>query len=70
MSLRPHSGAEIPPLTMRVARASNPHGTTAMWIRDRLDGLWNDEDYTAWYPRMAAPDSRPHSWPPSACCST
>ncbi|WP_326659317.1 hypothetical protein [Streptomyces canus] len=42
MSLQPQSGSEIPPLTARVARTSNPHGTTAMWIRDRLDGLWND----------------------------
>ncbi|MFE2182309.1 hypothetical protein [Streptomyces sp. NPDC059455] len=38
MSLQPHSGAEIPPLTARVARAANPKGTTAMWIHDRLDG--------------------------------
>ncbi|MFK4265678.1 transposase [Streptomyces milbemycinicus] len=37
MSLQPRPGAEIPALTVRVARASNPHGTTAMWIRDRLN---------------------------------
>ncbi|MFF5532925.1 hypothetical protein ACFY71_10625 [Streptomyces cinerochromogenes] len=35
MSLQPRPGAEIPALTVRVARAGNPHGTTAMWIRDR-----------------------------------
>lgn len=51
MSFQPHSGAEFPPLTARVARVANPKGTTAMWIRDRLDGLWRDEDFTAWYPR-------------------
>ncbi|MGW1374464.1 hypothetical protein ACWD6P_09330 [Streptomyces sp. NPDC002446] len=50
MSLQPRPGAEIPALTVRVARASNPHGTAAMWIRDRLDGLFSDEDFTAWYP--------------------
>ncbi len=39
MPLQPRPEAEIPALTVRVARASNPHGTTAMWIRDRLDGF-------------------------------
>ncbi|WP_405682306.1 IS1182 family transposase [Streptomyces sp. NBC_01238] len=38
-------------MTTRVARASNPKGTTAMWVRDRLDGLWCDEDFADWYPR-------------------
>jgi hypothetical protein len=32
-----------------MARASNPAGTTAMWVRDRLDGLWDDEDFAGWY---------------------
>ncbi|MEZ0096338.1 transposase [Streptacidiphilus sp. EB129] len=59
MSLQSHPGAEIPPLTVRVARASNPQGTTAMWIRDRLDGLWTDEDFTAWYPRDGRPGLSP-----------
>ncbi len=44
-------GVEVPELTARVARASNPGGTTAMWVRDRLDGLWADEDFASWYPR-------------------
>ena len=39
MSIRPRLGVEVPELTARVARASNPSGTTAMWVRDRLDGL-------------------------------
>lgn len=59
MSLQPHSGAEIPPLTARVARAANAKGTTAMWIRDRLDGLWRDEDFAAWYPRDGRPGLSP-----------
>lgn len=58
MSLQPRPGAEIPALTVRVARASNPHTTTAMWIRDRLDGLF-DEDFTAWYPRDGRPGLSP-----------
>ncbi|MGA5135502.1 IS1182 family transposase [Streptomyces olivoreticuli] len=35
---------------MRIARASNPRGTTAMWVRDRLDELFVDEDFAEWYP--------------------
>ncbi|WP_265737823.1 IS1182 family transposase [Actinacidiphila oryziradicis] len=44
---------------MQVARASNPGGTTAMWVRDRLDGLWRDEDFQAWYPRDGRPGLSP-----------
>ncbi|MFB7476846.1 transposase [Kitasatospora sp. NPDC056184] len=39
-----------------MARASNPGGTTAMWVRDRLDGLWRDEDFADWYPRDGRPE--------------
>ncbi|MDQ0605399.1 transposase [Streptomyces canus] len=46
-------------MTARVTRASNPQGTTAMWVRDRLDGLWCDEDFTAWYPRDGRPGLSP-----------
>ena len=45
MSIRPRLGVEVPELTARVARASNPAGTTAMWVRDRPGGLWDDEDF-------------------------
>ncbi|MET7621739.1 hypothetical protein [Streptomyces sp. NPDC005408] len=48
MPLHPHSGARIPPRTALVARASNPGGTTATWVRDRLDGPWSDEDFAGW----------------------
>lgn len=40
----------VPPLTVRMARASNPRGTVAMWVRDRLDELFTDEDFIDWYP--------------------
>jgi len=33
-----------------MARASNPQGTAAMWVRDRLDGLFTDGDFADWYP--------------------
>ncbi|MEE1757953.1 transposase [Streptomyces sp. SP18BB07] len=59
MSLRPRSGEQVPSLTARIARASNPGGTTAMWGRDRLDGLWCDEDFADWYPRDGRPGLSP-----------
>jgi transposase len=30
-----------------------------MWVRDRLDGLWCDEDFTDWYPRDGRPGLSP-----------
>ncbi|MFD4947649.1 transposase [Streptomyces sp. NPDC058409] len=59
MSLRPRSGEQVPSLTAQIARASNPAGTTAMWVRDRLDGLWCDEDFASWYPRDGRPGLSP-----------
>ena len=59
MSIRPRLGVEVPELTARVARAGNPAGTTAMWVRDRLDGLWADEDFAGWYPRDGRPGISP-----------
>ncbi|MFE4254783.1 transposase [Streptomyces sp. NPDC056910] len=59
MSLRPRSAEQVPPLTAQVARASNPGGTTAIWVRDRLDGLWCDEDFADWYPRDGRPGLSP-----------
>nr|WP_198037697.1 transposase [Streptacidiphilus jeojiense] len=44
------SGQRIPALTARMAVASNPRGTAAMWVRDHLDGLFGDEDFADWYP--------------------
>jgi hypothetical protein len=52
MSIRPRLGVEVPELTARVARAGNPAGTTAMWVRDRLDGLWADEDFACGLSRL------------------
>jgi hypothetical protein len=63
ISIRPRLEVEVPELTARVARASNPAGTTAMWVRDWLDGLWDDEDFAGWYPGTGARESRRRSWP-------
>src|SRR5579863_3847908 len=59
MSIHPRLGVEVPELTARVARASNPAGTTAMWVRDRLGGLWDDGDFAGWYPRDGRPGISP-----------
>lgn len=59
MSVRPRSGEQVPSLTAQIARASNPGGTTAMWVRDGLDGLWSDEDFVGWYPRDGRPGLSP-----------
>jgi len=58
MSIRPCLGVEVPELTAWAARASNPAGTTAMWVRDRLDGLWADEDFAGCYPGTGGRRSR------------
>lgn len=53
------SGRVIPPLTVRMARASSPRGTTAMWVRDRLEGLFTDADFADWYPADGRPGLSP-----------
>jgi len=57
--LTPQRESHVPPLTAQVARASNPAGTTAIWARDRLDGLWCDEDFADWYSRDGRPGLSP-----------
>ncbi|MFD7616814.1 transposase [Streptomyces sp. NPDC059802] len=59
MCVRSRTGSVVPELTVRVARACNPHGTTAMAIRDHLNGLWSDEDFEEWYPRDGKPGLSP-----------
>ncbi|MDX2599935.1 transposase [Streptomyces caniscabiei] len=66
LSLRPRSGERVPPLTAQIAQASNPGGTTAIWVRDRLDGLWCDEDFIDWYPRDRRPGLSP-AQPATVC---
>ncbi|WP_406346781.1 IS1182 family transposase [Streptomyces sp. NBC_00648] len=50
MSIGRGSGRRIPAETVRVARASNPGGTPAMWMRDRLDEVFVDDDFADWFP--------------------
>jgi hypothetical protein len=30
-----------------------------MWVRDRLDWLWRDDDFQTWYPRDGSPGLSP-----------
>jgi hypothetical protein len=62
MSIRPRPGAGVPELTARVARAANPAGTTAMQLRDRLDGLWEDGDFAGWRPAVSSPCPAHQDW--------
>jgi transposase len=66
MSLGPGLAKTVPPLTARVARASNPRGSTAMWIRDRLESLWSNEEFAGWYPRDGRPGLSP-AQPATVC---
>jgi transposase len=59
LSVRPRCAVQVPSLTAQVARASNPGGTTAMWVKDRLNGLWGDENFLDWYPRDGRPGLSP-----------
>jgi transposase len=49
------SGARIPAATARAAWAANPKGTPAMWVRDRLNGLFADADFVDWFPTDGRP---------------
>ncbi len=53
------SGRIVPLLTAKMARARNPRGPAAMWIRDRLDELFVDEDFAAWYSANGWPGLSP-----------
>jgi transposase len=55
MSLRPEPIGEIPPETVRVARAAFPKGTVATRLRDEFGGLYRDEDFQQLYPGLGQP---------------
>lgn len=70
MSMGSASGRVVPSLTVRMARASNPLGTPAMWVRDRLDELFVDEDFADWFPVDGRRGLSPAGWHWCQCCST
>ncbi|AUA17081.1 hypothetical protein GTZ89_18425 [Streptomyces sp. SID8382] len=59
MSLRPKSYQRIPARTVRTARAACPKGTPAMLVRDRLDVLFEDEEFVSLYPADGRPGLSP-----------
>jgi transposase len=50
MSMGHGSGRKIPAEPVRAAEASNPNGTPAMWMRDRLQELFTEADFADWFP--------------------
>src|ERR671938_418546 len=59
MSLRPEPIGEIPPETIRIARAAFPKGTVVMRLRDEVSELYRDEDFGRFYPKRGQPAFAP-----------
>src|SRR3712207_532314 len=59
MSLRPEPIGEIPPETVRVARAAFPKGTVVTRLRDEFSELYRDEDFGRFYPKRGQPAFAP-----------
>ncbi|MFF4250506.1 transposase [Streptomyces sp. NPDC001663] len=59
VSMRPASFQQIPPVTVRMASAGCPRGTPATLIRDRLDVLFEDEEFADLCPADGRPGLSP-----------
>src|SRR4029453_18876520 len=59
MCLHPEPIGEIPPETVRVARAAFPKGTVVMRLRDEFSELYRDEDFSRFYPKRGQPAFAP-----------
>jgi transposase len=59
MTLFPQAIGPIPEETARIARAANPKGTLAMWLRDALGAIYTDEDFADLYPERGQPALAP-----------
>lgn len=59
MTLFPQAIGPIPAETARIARAANPKGTLAMWLRDELGTIYTDEDFADLYPERGQPALAP-----------
>src|SRR3954454_22159711 len=59
MCLRPEPIGEIPPETVRVARAAFPKGTVVTRLRDEFSELFRDEDFSRFYPKHGQPGLAP-----------
>lgn len=59
MSMYPQAIGPIPADTARIARAANPKGTLAMWLRDELGAIYTDEEFADVYPERGQPALAP-----------
>jgi transposase len=59
MTMFPQAIGPIPEETARIARAANPKGTLAMWLRDELGAMYTDEDFADLYPERGQPALSP-----------
>jgi len=59
MSMYPQAIGPIPEETARIARAANPKGTLAMWLRDELGAIYTDEEFADVYPERGQPALAP-----------
>ena len=59
MSMYPQAMGPIPEDTARIARAANPKGTLAMWLRDELGAIYTDEEFADLYPVRGQPALAP-----------
>ena len=58
MSMHPQEISPVPEETARVARAANPKGNVYMRMRDELGSIYQDQMFTALFPRRGQPASR------------
>ena len=59
MTMYPHEIGAIPEETARIARAANPKGSLAMWLRDELGAIYRDEEFVDLYPERGQPAIAP-----------
>ena len=59
MTMFPQAIGPIPEETARIARAANPKGTLAMWLRDGLGAIYTDADFGDLYPERGQPALAP-----------
>jgi transposase len=59
MSMKPQEISPVPEETARVARAANPKGNVYMHLRDELGSIYQDQMFTALFPRRRQPAEAP-----------
>jgi transposase len=59
MSLRPHTLEPVPEETARVACGAFPKGNPYLLLRDTLGTIFQDDDFTACFPRVGKPGLPP-----------